>query len=287
MAVVKTWSCVVALTVGGLATKTTTSTRTSHIWIFDNEKQYFCTLWTCIFHFKHFADVLVLSSTWNDLYYSCVDIVSIWWQMFNFILVSLRRWFQFNSRIVRTHFASVMTLNYRETVARTRSYIFRVTLSQSSTSSLPKLSSFAPSLSQSVSTINSRGLQLYPNLNDSFRRCHLALHYNNARTGSRGLWWRRSGFPEINQLRVWFRHEKSQVMSTLIYFMRQTHERDTTFWRVVLIICSFWCLFTFIVVSPGFFSALIKLVFFAGVVGPCPNLALHYCLLTVSSLPSS
>ena len=104
MAVVKTWSCVVALTIGGLATKTTTSTRTSHIWIFDDEKQYFCTLWTCIFDFKHFADVLVLFTTWNDLYYSWVDIVSIWWQMFNFVLLSLRRWFQFNSRIVRTHF---------------------------------------------------------------------------------------------------------------------------------------------------------------------------------------
>jgi len=146
MAVVKTWSCVVALTVGGLTTKTTTATRTSHVWIFDNEKQYFCTLWTSIFHFKHFADVLVLSTTWNDLYYSCVDIVSIWWQMFNFVLLSLRRWFQFNSRIVRTHFASVMTLNYWETVARTRSYIFRVTFSQSSTSPISvdnKLQRFA------------------------------------------------------------------------------------------------------------------------------------------------
>ena len=34
-----------------------------------------------------------------------------WWQMFNFVFLSVKRWFQFNSRIVRTHFASVMTLN--------------------------------------------------------------------------------------------------------------------------------------------------------------------------------
>ena len=50
---------------------------------------------------------------------------SIWWQMFNFVLLSQRRWFQLNSRIVITHFASVMTLNNGEIIAETRSYIFR------------------------------------------------------------------------------------------------------------------------------------------------------------------
>ena len=77
------------------------------------------------FIFGHLADVLVLSTTWNDLFCSCVDDVSIWWQMFNFVLLPLKRWFQFNSRIVRTHFASIMTLNHWEMIAEMRSYIFR------------------------------------------------------------------------------------------------------------------------------------------------------------------
>ena len=70
--------------------------------------------------FSHFADVLVVSTTWNDLFCSCVNDVSIWWQMLNFVFL----WFQFNSRIVRIHFASVMTLNCK-IIAETRSYIFR------------------------------------------------------------------------------------------------------------------------------------------------------------------
>ena len=37
----------------------------------------------------------------------------------------MKRWFQSNSRIVKTHFASVMTLNNWEMIAETRSYIFR------------------------------------------------------------------------------------------------------------------------------------------------------------------
>ena len=53
--------------------------------------------------FGHFADVLVLSTTWNDLFCSCVDDVSIWWPNFNFVFWSPKRWFQFNSRIVRAH----------------------------------------------------------------------------------------------------------------------------------------------------------------------------------------
>ena len=50
---------------------------------------------------------------------SSVDDVTIWWQMFNFVFLSVKRWFQFNSRIVRAHFASVMTFT------ETRSYISR------------------------------------------------------------------------------------------------------------------------------------------------------------------
>ena len=68
----------------------------------------------------HFVDVLVLSTTWNDLFCSCVDDVSIWWQMFNFVFLCPKRWFQINSRTVRGHFSSIMTLNNWK-----RSYIFR------------------------------------------------------------------------------------------------------------------------------------------------------------------
>ena len=76
------------------------------------------------FIFWHFVDVLVLSTTWNDLFRSCVDDVSIWWQMFNFVLCP-KRWFQFNSRILRTHFSSIMTLNNWKMIWETQSYIFR------------------------------------------------------------------------------------------------------------------------------------------------------------------
>ena len=77
------------------------------------------------FIFWHFEDVLVLSTTSNDLFCSCVDDVSIWWQMFNFVFLCPKRWFQFNSRIVRTHFSNIMTLNNWKMTAETRSYIFR------------------------------------------------------------------------------------------------------------------------------------------------------------------
>ena len=77
------------------------------------------------FIFWHFVDVLVLSTTWNDLFCSCVDDVSIWWQMFNFVFLCPKRWFQFNSRIVRTHFSSIMSFNNWKMIAETRSHIFR------------------------------------------------------------------------------------------------------------------------------------------------------------------
>ena len=63
--------------------------------------------------------------TWNDLFRSCVDDVTISWQMFNFVFLCPKRWFQFNSRIVRIDFSSKMTLNNWKMIAETRSYIFR------------------------------------------------------------------------------------------------------------------------------------------------------------------
>ena len=77
------------------------------------------------FSFWHFEDVLVLSTTSNDLFCSCVDDVNIGWQMFNFVVLCPKRWLQFNSRIVRTHFSNIMTLNNWKMIAETRSYIFR------------------------------------------------------------------------------------------------------------------------------------------------------------------
>ena len=76
-------------------------------------------------HFGHFADVLVLSTTWNDLFCSCVDDSSWWLQMFNFVFLPLKRLFQSNPRTVRAHFASTMTLNNCKMIAETRSYIIR------------------------------------------------------------------------------------------------------------------------------------------------------------------
>ena len=45
--------------------------------------------------------------------------------MFNFVFLCPKRWFQFNSRIVRTHFSCMITLNNWKMIAETRSYIFR------------------------------------------------------------------------------------------------------------------------------------------------------------------
>ena len=77
------------------------------------------------FIFWHFVDVLVLSTTWNELFCSCVDDVSIRRQMFNFVSLCPKRWFQFNSTIVRTHFSSIRSLNNWKMIAETRSHIFR------------------------------------------------------------------------------------------------------------------------------------------------------------------
>ena len=76
--------------------------------------------------FARFARAFFISTTWNhDLFCSCVDDVSILWQMFNFVFLCPKRWFQFNSRIVRTHFSSIRSLNNWQMVAETRSNIFR------------------------------------------------------------------------------------------------------------------------------------------------------------------
>ena len=77
------------------------------------------------FIFWHYEDFLVHSTSWNHLFCSCVDDASIRWQMCNFVFSCPKRSFQFNSRMVRTHFSSIMTSNNWKMIAETRSYIFR------------------------------------------------------------------------------------------------------------------------------------------------------------------
>ena len=81
----------------------------------------------CIFHFltfwrrsRSFFDVkwpvLQVWTTWA--YDKHVDIS-------NSVVLCPKRWFQFNSKIVRSHFSSIMTLNNWKMIAETRSHIFR------------------------------------------------------------------------------------------------------------------------------------------------------------------
>ena len=93
-----------------------------HIWQWNRTFARFA---PAFFIFWHFEDVLVLSMTWNDLFCRCVDDVSIWGQRFNFVFLCPKRWFQFNSSKVTTHFSIIMTLNNWKMISETRSHIFR------------------------------------------------------------------------------------------------------------------------------------------------------------------
>ena len=78
-------------------------------------------------HFSSF-DILKTFSFFLRREMTCFAVVWTtwaWWQMFNFVFLCPKRWFQFNSRIVRTHFSSILTLNNWKMIAETRSYIFR------------------------------------------------------------------------------------------------------------------------------------------------------------------
>ena len=110
--------------------------RNLHIWQW---KTVFLHALHVHFVFWHFKDVLVLSKTWNDLFCCCVDDVCIRWQMFNFVFLCPKGWFQFNSRMVRAHFSSIMTLNNWKMIAETRSYILQMKFSLPWTSCLLKL----------------------------------------------------------------------------------------------------------------------------------------------------
>ena len=80
----------------GCATTRMTTTKTPQICIFDNEKQYFCTVCTCIFHLLTFWR---RSRSFYDVKWPVLQLCGMWWQMFNFVCLCPKRWFQFNSRI--------------------------------------------------------------------------------------------------------------------------------------------------------------------------------------------
>ena len=82
-------------------------TRTSQISIFDNEKQLFCDLCKHIFHVWIFAQTFLFFPRCEM---ACFAVVSVWWQMLNFVFIHLKCCFQFNSSRVRIHFASVQWL---------------------------------------------------------------------------------------------------------------------------------------------------------------------------------
>ena len=58
------------------------------------ENRIFARFARAFFIFWHFEDIVVLSTTWNDLFCSYVDDVSISWQMLIFVFLFPKRWFQ-------------------------------------------------------------------------------------------------------------------------------------------------------------------------------------------------
>ena len=98
--------------------------------------------WKTVFLHVHFAsfDILKTFSFSLRREMTCFAVVwttwAWWWQMFNFVFLCLKRWFQFISRIVRTHFSSIMSLNIRKMIAKTH---FQRKFSLSTTSCLLKL----------------------------------------------------------------------------------------------------------------------------------------------------
>ena len=102
---------------------TTTATNPPQMCIFDNEKQYFCLLCTCIFHLLTFWR---RSRSFYDVKYPFAVVWTTWaYDDECSILSCPKRWFQFNSRIVKAHFSGIMTLNNWKMIAETRSDIFR------------------------------------------------------------------------------------------------------------------------------------------------------------------
>ena len=108
-------------------TTTTTATKPPtnfHIWPWKTEF-----LHALHVHFSSF-DILKTFSffLWREM--TCFAVVWTTWAyddkcMFNFVFLCPKRWFQINSRTVRRHLSSIMTLNNWNMIAEKRSYIFR------------------------------------------------------------------------------------------------------------------------------------------------------------------
>ena len=104
-----------------------------HYILVASKNSIFARFENAFFIFWHFQDVLVLSTTWM----TCFAVVWATWayddkcSIFSLALVPMyvqlcpKRWFPFNSRIVRTHFSSIMTLNNWKMIAETRCYMFK------------------------------------------------------------------------------------------------------------------------------------------------------------------
>ena len=99
-----------------------TATKTPQTCIFDSEKQYFCTL-------SHLLTFWRRSRSFYDMKWPVLQLCGRRQHMMTIVQFCLhisQSWFQFNSRIVRTHFSSKKTLNNWKIIAETRSYIFRL-----------------------------------------------------------------------------------------------------------------------------------------------------------------
>ena len=98
------------------------STHFSSIMTLNNWKMIAET-WSYIFRWRY--RLRRCRASLSSLFCGCVDDVIIWWQMFSIVVIFQKCWFQFYSGIVRTRFASEMTLNNWEMIAEMRSYILR------------------------------------------------------------------------------------------------------------------------------------------------------------------
>ena len=82
--------------------------------------------------FAHFAPAWYIfghSCSFHDVKQPVLQLWAYDDKMFNFVLLSLKSWFQLNYRIVRVHFASMMTLNHYERIVEMQIYIFQMTFS--------------------------------------------------------------------------------------------------------------------------------------------------------------
>ena len=118
-----------------------------HTWQYAMKSNSFARLARAFFIFGQFADVLVLSTTWNHLFCSCVDDVSIWWPIFNLVFLTL--------------------------------ILFQLTFSLPSTSSLLKLPNIYCYLQFQLSSLTSTMLEFVPHSLKSLTLSLIFILYRN------------------------------------------------------------------------------------------------------------